>query len=67
MVEQLTSDQRVKPCPFCGTLPEFRKSYADDCEWVLSCMNCVIGPYLAMSTKEDCIAYWNIREDAPHD
>ena len=65
MSEPLSSKTvAIKACPFCGSQPEFRESNDDDCEFWLGCMECVIAPYLAMNSKEDCIAYWNIRENA---
>jgi transcriptional regulator with XRE-family HTH domain len=55
----------LKTCPFCGALPEFKDN--GEPEWWLGCMNCTIGPYLTMDTREDCIAFWNDRPDDERD
>lgn len=63
----------LKPCPFCGTLPEVRASKPDELvrRWGrVSCVNsdCHVKPYAvvtALRTSEDpatkTIGFWNER------
>lgn len=58
------SDERLKPCPFCGGEAVVDHTYTGTCVvYGIHCYNCKVGyadyPFL---TEEEAIAAWNTRD-----
>jgi hypothetical protein len=58
------SEDTLLPCPFCGTLPDFREWSSEQWTVEVTCMNklCSVRPHTALcGTREDARAIWNHR------
>ena len=52
------SEDRLKPCPFCGSRV-MRVKRSDKWGWFVSCTCAAVGP--GAHTRNDAIAAWNTR------
>jgi len=50
--------QKLKPCPFCGSLPDH---FGYTHEWVVLC-NCAAKPRVDEKTEEAALEAWNDRD-----
>jgi hypothetical protein len=55
---------KLKPCPFCGAVPEASKAYGT---WMVACAddsNCAVGPVSTHEYREVAVSEWNRRAPA---
>lgn len=59
-----TTDETIKPCPFCGMFANLYSVYTkyteDFCGFKISCARCGTSTKLYINT-EDCVEAWNTR------
>lgn len=56
---QITSDKRLKPCPFCGGKAMLVSDIRDNC---VRCMKCGASGGCVHYSKSEAIEMWNKRE-----
>lgn len=53
----------LKPCPFCGNIPELTvDNICDELNYQVSCTHCFARTYLETS-EEEAVEQWNRRAD----
>ncbi|MEZ5275438.1 MAG: hypothetical protein R3F07_03540 [Opitutaceae bacterium] len=58
------SEDTLLPCPFCGTLPDFREWASEHWTVEVTCMNklCSVRPHTSLChNREDARDIWNHR------
>ncbi|MCB7068270.1 hypothetical protein DW097_15760 [Enterocloster clostridioformis] len=57
--------EELKPCPFCGAIPEYRKGFPSIRQYTVSCENeqCKIHPYALGHSKQETFDKWNYRTE----
>lgn len=62
-------NEKIKPCPFCGTVGEvshYDGGWFGDDIWIAACPNdmCVVAPWTdPFDTMEDAVTAWNTRTE----
>ncbi len=54
----------LKPCPFCGSKPEYTSDTFDgETTWKLGCKHCYMAETHYEPTKKEAAEVWNRRAD----
>jgi len=54
---------KLKGCPWCGEMPEIMPMFANDCEYIIQCINpgCYAGATVTGVQKQTAVVMWNKR------